>query len=111
MTLPDTTSAETTAGGGVVAENLGKRFGDLWALRALDLVVDPGTVLDKATVKDSKTKQLASHFEKLGWGSTLIIDGVLMIREAKSPTLVREMLLAYLPEKHRHDLEPEAVPA
>ena len=34
---------------------------------------------------------------------TLIIDGVLMIREAKSPTLVREMLLAYLPEKHRHD--------
>src|SRR6202158_3790548 len=42
---------------------------------------------------------------------TLIIDGVLMIREAKSPTLVREMLLAYLPEKHRHDLEAEAVPA
>ena len=32
-------------------------------------------VLDKATVKDGKTKQLASHFEKLGWGSTLIIDG------------------------------------
>ena len=25
-----------------------------------------------------------------------------MIRDAKSPTLVREMLLAYLPEKHRH---------
>jgi chemotaxis protein MotA len=38
---------------------------------------------------------------------TLIIDGVLMIREAKSPTLVREMLLAYLPEKHRHDDEEE----
>ena len=37
---------------------------------------------------------------------TLIIDGILMIREAKSPTLVREMLLAYLPEKHReHDAE------
>jgi chemotaxis protein MotA len=33
---------------------------------------------------------------------TLILDGVLMIRDAKSPTLVREMLLAYLPEKHRH---------
>jgi chemotaxis protein MotA len=29
-----------------------------------------------------------------------------MIRDAKSPTLVREMLLAYLPEKHRHS-EPE----
>ena len=43
---------------------------------------------------------------------TLIIDGVLMIRESKSPTLVREMLLAYLPEKHRHDAEEgEPVPA
>jgi chemotaxis protein MotA len=41
---------------------------------------------------------------------TLIIDGVLMIRDAKSPTLVREMLLAYLPEKHRVD-EGEPVPA
>ena len=39
---------------------------------------------------------------------TLIIDGILMIRDSKSPTLVREMLLAYLPEKHRHD---EAEPA
>ena len=47
---------------------------------------------------------------------TLIIYGILMIREAKSPMLVREMLLAYLPEKHRHseaekDKEPEAVAA
>jgi len=33
---------------------------------------------------------------------TLIIDGILVNRDAKSPTLVREMLLAYLPEKHRH---------
>ena len=41
---------------------------------------------------------------------TLIIDGILMIRESKSPTLVREMLLAYLPEKHRHE-EAETVPA
>src|ERR1700745_4289690 len=41
---------------------------------------------------------------------TLIISGLLMIRDAKSPTLVREMLLAYLPERHRHD-EPEPVPA
>ncbi len=42
---------------------------------------------------------------------TLMIDGILMIRESKSPTLVREMLLAYLPEKHRHvdgDSEKEA---
>src|ERR1044071_5922373 len=42
---------------------------------------------------------------------TLIIDGILMIRESKSPTLVREMLIAYLPEKHRHTDEPEPVPA
>src|SRR5882757_7223658 len=41
---------------------------------------------------------------------TLIIDGILMIRDSKSPTLVREMLLAYLPEKHRHD-EDELAPA
>jgi chemotaxis protein MotA len=31
------------------------------------------------------------------------------MRDSKSPTLVREMLLAYLPEKHRHD-EPEPEP-
>jgi chemotaxis protein MotA len=41
---------------------------------------------------------------------TLIIDGILMIRDSKSPTLVREMLLAYLPEKHRQ-AEGEPVPA
>jgi len=39
---------------------------------------------------------------------TLIIDGILMIRDSKSPALVREMLLAYLPEKHRHDVVEEA---
>jgi large subunit ribosomal protein L4 len=32
-------------------------------------------VLDKASVKDSKTKQLAKHFEKLGLKGALIIDG------------------------------------
>src|ERR1700685_593551 len=42
---------------------------------------------------------------------TLIIDGILMIRESKSPTLVREMLIAYLPEKNRDEPEPEPVPA
>jgi chemotaxis protein MotA len=44
---------------------------------------------------------------------TLIIDGILMIRDSKSPTLVREMLIAYLPEKHRHSEEDEVetVPA
>src|SRR6266487_3461678 len=33
-------------------------------------------VLDKASVKDAKTKQLAANFEKLGWHTgVLIIDG------------------------------------
>jgi chemotaxis protein MotA len=41
---------------------------------------------------------------------TLIIDGILMIRDSKSPALVREMLLAYLPEKHR-DYDAELAPA
>jgi chemotaxis protein MotA len=41
---------------------------------------------------------------------TLIIDGILMIRDSKSSALVREMLLAYLPEKHRHGAE-DPVPA
>jgi len=45
--------------------------------------------------------QLKLHDEEIN--RTLIIDGILMIRDAKSPALVREMLLAYLPEKHRHD--------
>jgi chemotaxis protein MotA len=54
--------------------------------------------------------QLKLHDEQIS--RSLIIDGVLMIRDAKSPTLVREMLLAYLPEKHRHgDDEEEEAPA
>jgi large subunit ribosomal protein L4 len=32
-------------------------------------------VLEKATVQDGKTRQLASHFEKQGWNSALIVDG------------------------------------
>ena len=42
---------------------------------------------------------------------TLIIDGILMMRDSKSPALVREMLLAYLPEKHRHEADGEAAAA
>src|SRR6476620_7106972 len=41
--------------------------------------------------------------EDLEINSTLIIDGVLAIRESKSPTLVRELLMAYLPEHHRNE--------
>jgi ABC-2 type transport system ATP-binding protein len=35
----------TAASGGIVATGLGKRYGDLWALRDLDLAVAPGSVL------------------------------------------------------------------
>src|SRR5580765_525275 len=40
-----TDSPPAAAGSGVVVEGLGKRYGDLWALRHLDLEVAPGTVL------------------------------------------------------------------
>ncbi len=36
---------QTRANGGVTAQGLGKRFGDLWALRDLDLDIPPGSVL------------------------------------------------------------------
>jgi chemotaxis protein MotA len=32
---------------------------------------------------------------------SLVIDGILQIRDSKSPTIVREMLMAYLAENHR----------
>jgi chemotaxis protein MotA len=34
----------------------------------------------------------------------LIIDGILQMRAAKSPAVIREMLISYLPEHHKHDL-------
>jgi ABC-2 type transport system ATP-binding protein len=37
--------AQNSRTGGITATGLGKRFGDLWALRNLDLHVAPGTVL------------------------------------------------------------------
>ena len=43
--------------------------------------------------------------------STLAIDGVMQLRANKSPTLVREMLMAYLPEKQRHLIEAEMATA
>jgi chemotaxis protein MotA len=35
---------------------------------------------------------------------SLIIDGVLLIRESKSPNLIREMLVSYLPESSRAEV-------
>ena len=39
---------------------------------------------------------------------TLLIDGICQIRENKSPALIKEMLLAYLPEKARASLADAA---
>jgi chemotaxis protein MotA len=39
---------------------------------------------------------------------SIIIDGVCMIREGKNPNVIREMLLAYLPSKHRAELAEAA---
>ncbi len=41
---------------------------------------------------------------------TLIIDGIMSIRDGKSPNLIREMLVAYLPE-HQRDQDPTELKA
>jgi len=33
---------------------------------------------------------------------TLIIDGVMQVRASKSPSIIKEMLISYLPEHHKH---------
>ncbi len=43
-----------------------------------------------------------------GVNFTLIIDGVLMIRENKSPAVIRDMLISYLPNKHRAAMQEAA---
>ena len=39
---------------------------------------------------------------------TLSIDGVMQIRENKSPDVIKEILVSYLPEKQREELMAEA---
>jgi chemotaxis protein MotA len=39
---------------------------------------------------------------------TLIIDGIMSVRDGKSPALIREMLIAYLPENQRTEEAAEA---
>lgn len=51
--------------------------------------------------------KLDAKFEVEEVNQTLIIDGVISIREGKSPNLIREMLVAYLPEKARTNLVEE----
>ena len=38
----------------------------------------------------------------------LIIDGVLQMRAAKSPAVIREMLISYLPDHHKHEMAEAA---
>ncbi|SFO49799.1 chemotaxis protein MotA [Cohaesibacter marisflavi] len=54
------------------------------------------------------TDKLDAKLDGEDLNQTLIIDGVMQIRENKSPNLIREMLLAYLPEKARNELLDEA---
>jgi chemotaxis protein MotA len=48
-------------------------------------------------IADKLTSKLS--FEEIN--QTLIIDGIMSVREGKSPSLIREMLVAYLPDKQR----------
>jgi chemotaxis protein MotA len=52
--------------------------------------------------------KLDAKFDVDELNQTLIIDGVCQIRESKSPALIKEMLVAYLPEKARADLAEAA---
>jgi chemotaxis protein MotA len=52
--------------------------------------------------------KLAIKFAHDELNQTLVIDGVLSLRQGKSPAVVKEMLLAYLPEKHREALAEAA---
>lgn len=54
------------------------------------------------------TDKLDAKLDGEDLNQTLIIDGVMQIRENKSPNLIREMLIAYLPESARSDLQEEA---
>ncbi|MEJ1158818.1 motility protein A [Prosthecomicrobium sp. N25] len=55
-------------------------------------------IADKLSIKSTEE----------GINMTLVIDGVLMIRENKSPAVIRDMLLAYLPQKHRAAMQEAA---
>lgn len=55
-------------------------------------------------VSDKLTSKLG--FEEIN--QTLVIDGILAVREGKSPALIREMLVAYLPESQQQSMIEEA---
>jgi chemotaxis protein MotA len=51
------------------------------------------------TLPIAEKLELKLHHDEIT--ETLIIDGILQMRENKSPALIREMLVAYLPHKNR----------
>ena len=53
--------------------------------------------------------KMAAKFAVDSMKQTLIIDGVLQLRANKSPAVMKEMLIAYLPEKQRAPFMEEAV--
>jgi chemotaxis protein MotA len=54
--------------------------------------------------------KLIAKFDVEEINQTLIIDGIMSIRDGKSPNLIREMLVAYLPE-HQREVEAPALQA
>ena len=57
------------------------------------------------TLPMAEKLELKLHHDEIT--ETLIIDGVLQMRENKSPALIREMLVAYLPHKNRTEPDEE----
>lgn len=53
--------------------------------------------------------KMGSKFKVDEQKSALIIDGVLQLRANKSPAVIKEMLVAYLPEKQRAQFAEEAL--
>lgn len=54
--------------------------------------------------------KMAARFKDDTLSQTLVIDGVMQLRANKSPAVIKEMLLAYLPQKQRTEFLEE-VPA
>jgi chemotaxis protein MotA len=52
--------------------------------------------------------KLDAKFKAQSLNTTLAIDGILQIRDNKSPDVIKEMLVAYLPEKQRAELAEAA---
>ena len=49
-----------------------------------------------------------AKFKVQSVNTTLAIDGIMQIRDNKSPDIIKEMLIAYLPEKQRADFAEAA---